>query len=180
MKTNLLPARPHHVAYLVDDLELAASNTAEVLGAGPFFVLRDIPLDATSHGAAVDFNHSAAFGQWGPLFMELMQVDHTSTAELTSAFGASGPVLGHVAWAVPDLDVTSAEVEQAGLPLLMWARAGDIEFAMHDARDKLGYLLEIHVESPGFLGFFEQVHQASIDWDGTNPLREPDQGGEPQ
>ena len=111
--------------------------------------------------------------------MELMQVDDAGSEELRAAFGGAGPVIGHLAWAVSNLDATSAEVAQADMPLLMRANAGDIEFAMHDARHRLGHLLEIHVESPGFVGFFEQVHQASIGWDGKEPIRDPDPG-EPQ
>jgi len=169
----LLPPQVHHVAYLVDDLEAAIRNAVDTFGAGPFFVLRDVPLDATADSEPVEFKHSAAFGQWGSLAMEFMQVDSYGSARLASAMGDPGPRVGHMAWVVPSLNDTIATLDRADLPMLMRARAGDIEFAMYDGRRQYGHHLEIHADSDGFRGFFQLVRDASVDWDGEDPIREP-------
>jgi hypothetical protein len=36
---------PHHHAYVVDDIEAIAERLANQLGAGPFFLVEDVPLD---------------------------------------------------------------------------------------------------------------------------------------
>jgi hypothetical protein len=169
----LLPSQLHHVAYLVDDLEPAIHNAVETFGAGPFFVLRNVPLQTIAEGEQVDFEHSAAFGQWGPLVMELMQIDRYGSAQLASAMNRRSPTVGHLAWAVPALDATMSQLDRADIPLLMRARTGDIEFAIYDGRPQFGHQLEIHADSDGFRAFFEQVRQASVGWDGTEPIRDP-------
>lgn len=47
---------PHHFAYVVDDIAATVEQLAKQLGAGPFFVVEDVPLenvlsrDEPSHG----------------------------------------------------------------------------------------------------------------------------------
>ena len=36
---------PHHCAYVVDDIEATVSRLADQLGAGPFVVIENVPLE---------------------------------------------------------------------------------------------------------------------------------------
>jgi hypothetical protein len=36
---------PHHCAYVVDDIEATVSRLVDQLGAGPFFLIENVPLE---------------------------------------------------------------------------------------------------------------------------------------
>jgi len=81
----------HHVGYVVDDLPAAAARFAERFGAGPFYAFEHILFDEVTHrGDPAVYDHSSAFGQCGPIIVELTQVHDVRPAGL-----ASDPLLGH-------------------------------------------------------------------------------------
>jgi hypothetical protein len=121
------------------------------------------------------FMHSTAFGQYGSMPLELMQIDACEPAHVRDAMASTTPTLHHVACAVSSLDSAIEELAQMGIPAVLRAEVGDIEFSMHDSRRIFGHLIELHVDSAGFRAFFQQVYDASMDWDGRDPIREPSQ-----
>jgi hypothetical protein len=69
-----------HFSYSVANIEKAVGYWSSALGAGPFFVLEHMKFDWAEHrGKPCTFDHSAAFGQWGPIAIELQQI-HAGTA----------------------------------------------------------------------------------------------------
>jgi hypothetical protein len=65
----------HHLGYVVEDLETTVQRLVSGLGAGPFFVVRDVPLEeVTSRCEAATFQHDSAFGQCGAMPIEVMQL----------------------------------------------------------------------------------------------------------
>ena len=164
---------PHHISYAVADLDRAIHRAAETVGAGPFFVLRDVPLTATSGGEPAEFLHSSAFGQWGAVRLEFQQIEHCAPDHVAAAMGSVTPTMNHIGWAVPSLDSAAEALDQAGIPQFLRANIGDIDFTIHDARELYGHNVELHADSDGFRAFFEQVLNASIDWDGQDPIRTP-------
>ena len=63
------------VAYFVDDIRLAAASMSQTFGAGPFYVVEEIQLEWGEHrGQQCKFVHSSAYGQWGNIMMELVQL----------------------------------------------------------------------------------------------------------
>src|SRR4051812_47662099 len=62
----------HHYAYLVENIEATVERLAEQLGAGPFFLFENVPLqNLTSRG---EFVHHSAFGYCGGGPIELMEI----------------------------------------------------------------------------------------------------------
>jgi hypothetical protein len=171
---NPFGAPIHHVSYVVDDLERAIHDTVATLGAGPFFILRDVPLAPTSGGEPAVFEHSTSFGQWGSLPMELMQIDRCDPERVQEAMAGAVPALHHIGLAVSSLDSTAELLNQRRLPEFLRASIGEIAFTMHDARRLYGHHIEVHADSDGFRAFFRQVLEASIGWDGRDPIRTPD------
>lgn len=169
-----LPTTPiHHLGYVVDDLERGIHETASRLGAGPFYVLRDVPLTGTtSAGAPAVFRHSAAFGQWGHLVIELMQVDRCEPARVAEAMEHVAPQLNHVSWAETSASLVSDALTDGGAPEFLRGSLDDISFVFHDARAVLGHNLEVHADTPGFRDFFTVVREGSRGWDGKDPVRE--------
>jgi hypothetical protein len=53
---------PHHYAYVVDDIEATVNRLVDQLGAGPFFLIKNVPLeDVLSRGEPATFVHN--YGQ---------------------------------------------------------------------------------------------------------------------
>jgi hypothetical protein len=56
----------HHYAYVVENIEATVERLAEQLGAGPFFLVENVPLEnITSRGEPAEFVHHSAFGYCG-------------------------------------------------------------------------------------------------------------------
>lgn len=162
-----------HYGYAVADIGDAVRHWSDLLGAGPFFLVEDMAFDHISYrGADCTFVHSAAFGQWGSVAIELMQISQCSPRSFAeSMIPGPMPILNHIAYLSPDLDRDSASLESLGAPAFLHARFGEVEVRVHDAVDKVGCNIEIHRKSDFIESFFAHVKNASIGWDGTTPLR---------
>lgn len=165
------------VAYHVSDIARAATDFAAKLGAGPFFVNRNITLTWGEHrGEPTDFVHSSAYGQWGTLMVEFFQQENdTLLSPYRDMFGPAEEGLHHTAIMVQDMDDAFAYFERNGMPVVTrcgLGRSGGADFAFIDARATLGHMIEIYPKSDGLLGFYKMVRDASIDWDGADPIRE--------
>jgi catechol 2,3-dioxygenase-like lactoylglutathione lyase family enzyme len=158
-------ATPVQIAYPVDDVVAAAESFSARTGAGPFFVLRHIPLaDSRVHGRPAPFDHSSAYGQWGSVMVELVQ-------EHTPALVTPGSGLHHVAFMVPDLvDAMRLGAQQGWHEVLWAATATGQQFAFASAPE-LGHLVEMYEPSQRLLGFYARIADAAQGWDGGDPVR---------
>ena len=89
-------------------------------------------------------------------------------------FGPDEEGLHHTAIMVQDMDEAIAYFEANGMPLATSCglRPGtNVDFAFIDARDTLGHMIEIYPKSNGLLRFYQMVRDASVDWDGSEPVR---------
>jgi hypothetical protein len=157
---------PVQIAYGVTGLEAAAARFSASTGAGPFVMVEHIALrSARVRGTAGEFDHSSAYGQWGPIMVELVE-------EHTPALMAPGSGVHHMAFMVPRLDDAAAWCEHQGWPELLRAEtSGGQVFAFHDAREQLGHLVELYEPSDRLLGFYRSVATSAHGWDGTDPVR---------
>jgi glyoxalase/bleomycin resistance protein/dioxygenase superfamily protein len=160
------------IAYLVDDLDAAARRYARDLGAGPFLVRRDIVSTDVRHGGDGAYTHSAAYGQWGPVMLELIDVHDVRPPEVADALLSLRSGIHHVANFVDDLDIASAAHEAAGHPLIMDLRTSSgMAVHFHDARHSLGHFIELYEPTEHLLAHYRRVEQAAIGWDGIDPVR---------
>ena len=88
----------HHLGYVVEDLHRDVPRFAAATGAGPFFAMEHIPFDeVTYRGEPAVYDHSSAFGAWGPLIVELTQVHEAAArraARLARRRGRRGRARG--------------------------------------------------------------------------------------
>ena len=49
--------------------------------------------------------------------------------------------------------------------------ANGVRFAFADANAAMGHYLELYQESDAIRGFYQFVREASVGWDGRNPVR---------
>ena len=164
------------VAYHVTDIRRAALDMAARFGAGPFFVNENIRLAWGEHrGTPTDFVHSSAYGQWGELMVELFrQEDDSLNSPYRDMFAADQEGLHHTALMVPDMEQAFAYFEGNGMPVVTRCGlrdGGSVDFAFIDARGTLGHMIEIYPKSAGVLGFYRMIRDASVGWNGDDPIR---------
>ena len=159
---------PVQLAYAVDDVHEAAEGWAP-MGVGPFFVTEHIELGATRiNGAPATFDHSSAYGWWGDVMFELICQHDTPGSD--RIVGSGG--LHHVAHFVDDLDVVSSGLIRDGHAEVLRAETSSgMSFAFHDGGAARGHLIEIYEPVPKLHAFYDMVRDASIGWDGSDPVR---------
>ena len=171
--TRALLARPvHHLGFNVPDLHAAIDRWVTVYGAGPFYVNEHVAYDeSTSSGTSAVWDHSAAFGQWGSLPVELQQTHDLRPPELVRPFTAEGrSAVNHVGITAAEPAAESARLQSLGFGLCMHARLGEVEFFWHDATETLGYCIEVITAGPGLDAFFDTVAGGARGWDGRDPI----------
>jgi catechol 2,3-dioxygenase-like lactoylglutathione lyase family enzyme len=167
------PPAIHHVGYVVDDIPAAAARFAGTFGAGPCHLIEHLAFDeVTFDGGPAAYDHSSAFGQWGPIIVELTQVHAVEPAGLRAAL-AAGPMprVGHVAWLADDLTAESRRLVATGLELFHTGRSGPVRAHWFDARQTLGHHVEVLQATPELIGFYDLIARTAQDWDGREILR---------
>lgn len=162
-----------HFGYVVPNIPAAAHHWSSLFGAGPFLLIEKMQFEQLSHyGEPCTFLHSAAFGQWGSVAIELMQIYEISPPSFAQMMIPSVvPVLNHVSYLSPEPEADSARLDTLGMPKFLQAKIGEVQVALHDATKTIGSVIEIHRQSPFIEGFFADIKAASQGWDGTQPLR---------
>lgn len=165
---------PHHHAYLVDDIGATVNRLVDQLGAGPFFLIQNVPLEnLLSRGEPAEFVHNSAFGACGGGVIELMETISLAPERVEKGFSGSRPRIHHIAYAVPPTEVAELRtlLDERGMPQYLSSRTGEVDNTFHDASALLGHDLEIHVDSQGLRDVFSMVSGAAEGWDGSAPLR---------
>lgn len=171
-RSSLPPSRIHHIGYVVDDLAAAAPRFAATFGAGPFFAMKHIPFDeVTYRGKAATYDHSSAFGAWGPMIVELTQVHAAEPRGLREQLRPPGGGVGHVAWLADSLDRETERLQSLGLVPFHTGRTGPASAVWFQAAAPLGHPIEVLQRRDELLGFYDVIRRAADSWDGSEPLR---------
>jgi hypothetical protein len=162
----------HHVGYVVDDMRSGVQKFVASTDAGPFYAMEHIAFDeVTYQGEAAVYDHSSAFGAWGPLLVELTQVHDAQPAGLARALAAPGTGIGHVAWLADDLESETARLEAVGLRQFHTGRAGPASAVWFDGGTIFGHPVEVLQRRAEILRFYEMVRDAAEGWDGSDSFR---------
>lgn len=165
---------PHHHAYVVEKIEATVSRLVDQLGAGPFFLIENVPLEnVVSRGEPAEFVHNSAFGCCGDGVIELIEARKVSPERVEKGFSAPRPRVQHVAYVVSSAQVAElrSSLDDRGLPQYLSSWLGEAETTLHDASAVLGHDIEIHGDNEGLRNFFGMVSDAADGWDGSQPLR---------
>jgi hypothetical protein len=169
----LAPTRLVQLAYRVHDIEEACRTWASTLGVGPFLLRHNMAVTATHNGEPAAYDHSAAFGQWGPVMVELIEVHRCFPDSLVEI--VEHDVMGqlhHVACFVDDLDATSDRLQSQGMPLAMEVvSTSGIRTHFLDARSTSGCLLELYSPNDHLQSLYDKVRDLALGWDGSDPVR---------
>lgn len=168
-----LPSQLVQIAYRVPDLEAACHEWAQRVGAGPFLCRPHLEVEATHDGEPAVYDHSAAFGQWGPIMLELIELHECEPASMREVLEHDKPgQVNHFACFVDDLEAASAALEEQGMPLTMsLTSSSGMEVHFHDARHVVGGILELYVGNAHLRGFYDKVAAMAEGWDGSDVVR---------
>ena len=161
----------NHIGYTVANLEQAIEGWTRTYGAGPFYVLSEMPFDELEFmGEPFEWNHVAAYGNCGPIGVELQTFEFpTPIPELEKRLG--GPHhLNHICYLSDDTTAESARLEALGYPMFLYGRMGDDRFYWHDV-PHLGHSIELHATVPAITGFIQCADRMARSWDGSDPIR---------
>jgi methylmalonyl-CoA/ethylmalonyl-CoA epimerase len=161
----------NHIGYRVANLEQAIEGWARTYGAGPFYVLSEMPFDELEFmGEPFEWSHVAAYGICGPIGVELQTFEFpVPMAELDKRLGDPDR-LNHICYLTDDTTAESARLEALGYPMFLYGKMGDDRFYWHDA-PHLGHSIELHSTVPAVTGFIACVEQVARGWDGSDPVR---------
>jgi catechol 2,3-dioxygenase-like lactoylglutathione lyase family enzyme len=163
----------HHVGYVVDDLDAAVERAVAMWGAGPFYVAEHMEFEeCTFHGEPAQFDHSSAFGQWGPVRVELTVIHSTDPPELGEVMAPNGAGhVGHIGILVDSLEQASAELTADGAPAYHAGRTGPVSAIWHDARSTNGHSIELLQRNDFLAGVYERIAASAENWDRSDPIR---------
>ena len=163
---------PVQIAYAVSDIFRGVDKWIKDFGAGPFFIAEHIPIkNVIYRGHPSELDITVAYGQWGEIMIELVQDNGEGPSIIRDLYPPQKSGLHHLAYFVNDMDLVSAKLVEEGYVLAMSGQAGENRFQFFDAISEMGHFLEIYepIESVKYL--YERVRSASINWDGSDPLR---------
>jgi len=163
------------VGYVVKDIELAMARWA-ALGVGPWFYKQDVgSTEFRYYGQPSPLPRlSIALANSGDMQIELIQQRDDSPTLYRDTLARNGECAQHLAfWTLDGFDAHCRQlIEQGyveGHAGRMGANRGRFAYFVHAEVPSL--MIEISESTGGKAEYFEQVRQASIAWDGKDPIR---------
>lgn len=169
------------VCYVTHDIERAVKHWAEILKAGPFYILNN---DAgfgqrTYRGAPAKDSFRAAIGFLGNTMIEFIQPTDDEPSVFQEVLKTQGEMAVHHVY--PDIRPLNAAEYDA-----MHSRYTDLGYVaalemvlpglgrctLFDAREELGVFVELLEISAQVYASLENMHTAHVNWDGSRPLRD--------
>jgi hypothetical protein len=157
----------HHIAYWVDDLDVAMAEATKLLDVGPFRVIEHVDLgDFRYEGEPAVLDHSAAFTQWGPVILELNQVFDVQPAGLREALRIAPGAVSHTSWWTDDLAAEGEHLAGSGCALIT-ASVGGAVANWYSGGSLFAHAIEIHQPTAGVRGMWDSLGRDSTNYGGT-------------
>jgi len=161
------------LGYIVEDIDKAALDWVERVGAGPFYRLDSIVLDQYSYrGTATQLELSLCFGYWNDVQIELVRPLSTTDSLYTRALRDCPGKLNHMATLVTDLEAVLNQhklhdriVQSGGMP------QGQ-KFVYLDEYLPGAIHLELIQAPAATLQFFTMMKKVAANWQGWKPVRD--------
>ena len=156
--------------WVVPDIEAGMRHWLD-MGYGPFLTI-DLDLPNTIYrGKPAPLNLSIAMTQAGDLMIELIQQRNSGPSAYRDAYAANEGGFHHVCWICDDYEAEKQALVQRGFALACEGSIPGLTYCYFDTRADLGCMVEIVPDVPLIRGMYQSVRNASIGWDGSNPIR---------
>ena len=165
------------VGYVVRDIERAMADWATKLGVGPWFYKEDVGITEFSYYGrnSPPPALSIAVANSGGTQVELIQQRDDQPSLYRDTLERNGEIAQHVAyWTVDRFDEWCDKLKVSGFTEGHAGRIGDRgRFAYYVRPDFPSCMIELSESLGGKAEYFEKVRQASVGWDGKDPIRLP-------
>ncbi|WP_018698470.1 VOC family protein [Amorphus coralli] len=161
------------LGYVVDDIEASMAHWSDVMGVGPWFYNPQVPIeDYVYEGRRYEPHNSVALANSGFVQVELIQIRNDVPSMYRDFMQAGHRGLQHVAYWTEQFDADLARMEAEGFRVKMSGTVGENgRFVYFDREAHPGTVIELS-EVVGPKGrMFQMIHAASLDWDGSDPVR---------
>lgn len=161
------------LGYVVHDIEEAMKHWSEVMGVGPFFYNSKVPIEKyTYDGVEYEPHNSVALANSGFVQVELIQIRNDVPSMYRDFIKAGNLGLQHVAYWTKNFDEELAKLEEQGFEVKMSGQVGESgRFVYFKQEAHPGTVIELS-EVLGPKGrMFDEIRDASVDWDGSAPVR---------
>lgn len=161
------------LCWVVPDLEASIDHWVKSTGAGPFFVFDNVHFeDSNYRGTPSDIApHKAAIGQAGEMQIELIQPTGTGPGVWTDVVAPGKLGFHHVGIYCTDYDAERAAYLSTGAEMAFEGLMMGSKTCYIDTVGTLGYMTELITANPVAASVFEMFRQASVGWDGKDPIR---------
>jgi len=172
---SILFGAVRQVGYVVRDIEQAMAQWVR-LGVGPWFYKQEVSSTEFryhGHDSALP-QLSIALANSGDMQIELIQQRNDAPSLYLDTLHRNGEVAQHLAyWTQDQFDVFCAQLLERGYVEghagRMGAQRGRFAYFVHEQHP--GAMIEISESTGGKAEYFEQIRQASLGWDGSDPIR---------
>jgi hypothetical protein len=167
---------PFQFAYVVDRLEPILDHMTGTLGIGPFFVL---PVPFSFHWMEFrgertdqhDIYSAVALGYGGDVMFEII-VPSGAPCPHQEFLERGGCGVHHIGMIATDYNAQMAAARAAGIPVVLELESPTIRLAYLETDvDFPGTMVEIMEPSREMAALFDQIKAASVNWDGSDPVR---------
>ncbi len=160
------------LAFVPADFDAAVKHWTQVMGVGPFFLMKGIHLDAMKYkGAPTDAVFDLALAYWGDIQIELIRPRDEHPSIYRGEYADVGGGLHHVCILVDDIADAYETCERVGAEIVIEGALGDSKVIYVDPGSGPGGLVEILQQGEAGPGLFAMIKAAGAKWDGSEPLR---------
>jgi Glyoxalase/Bleomycin resistance protein/Dioxygenase superfamily len=161
------------MAYVVEDIRASIDWWMRDAKTGPWFLLDHFwAEDQVYRGAPSKADVSIAMGFAGHMCIELIQPLDNHASVYKELIDQKGHGFHHTGICVADVDAAISDYEARGYALAFRAKVptGGAVAYLDNGRNEPGFL-ELIPATPGMDETFTKFWRASVDWDGTDPIR---------
>jgi len=161
-------------AFAVRDMDAALTYWTEVMGVGPFYRVNEASYQSALYrGAPSQPKYSVALAYWGDTQIELVMptADEPSIYKEFLEEGHDG-LMHHMCVTVDDMDAFRSRIEGRGfeaLAALKLEPKGEVLYLR--GKGQKWPLIEVGQFPQTIYDFFDLAKSASVNWDGSDPVR---------
>jgi len=160
------------VAYVVDDMQRALDYWLSVMKAGPFFLFEHADLEHQVYrGAPSDIDVTLAVGNTGDVQIELIFCEDDKPSVYKEFLDAGRSGVHHLGLMPQNYAETYAQYSALGFEPAFECNIGGTDLVYFDTLSSLGHFTELWDNSQAFLDFMAHVKDASLNWNGDDPIR---------
>ncbi len=161
------------LAFVPEDFDNAVAHWTKTMGVGPFFYIDHAPIENVMfQGAPSDVDFGLAIAYWGDIQIELIKQHNDAPSIFTAApFASQGDALHHICLMTDDIGKAASAVEAGGGDVIVRLDVIGGGKAFYADMGGGEGLVEVLEPGPNSAPMFDQMRAASVDWDGSDPIR---------